>query len=892
VLLSGVQRWLSDDRLTESRLAIVTNGAVAARPGEDVTDLTNLSAWGLLRSAQAEHPGRFVLLDIDDQELSRQAIPAALASEEPQLIIRRGMLYAARLARRSSEQATAGGVLVPPADGVPWRLALAGRGSFDDLVLAADTAGIAPLEPGQVRVAIRAAGLNFRDVLSALDMIPKDSSDAGGEGAGIVVEIGAGVTGMRPGDRVMGLMSKGIGPLTVTDHRLITQMPACLSFAQAAGVSVAFLTAYYGLTDLAKLDRDESLLVHAATGGVGMAAVQLARHHGAEVFGTASPGKWDALRSHGLDDEHIASSRSLDFEQRFLAASAGHGMDVVLNSLANDYVDASLRLQPRGGRFLEMGKTDKRDPQQIAADHPGVTYQAYDLVDVCPERIQEMLVELRGLFDSGMLRPIPVTTWDIRRVREAIRYLSQAQHIGKIVLTLPAPIDPDGTVLITGGTGALGAALARHLVSAHGVRHLLLASRRGPEAHGATELESELTAHGAQVTITACDAADRNALAALLATVPTERPLAAVIHTAGVLDDATVESLTAPQLESVLRPKVHAAWHLHELTKDLDLAEFILFSSAAGTFGNAGQANYAAANAFLDALAHHRRVLGLPARSLAWGLWADHSGMTSHLDEVARNRLTRDGFSTLTTERGLALFDAACARDEASLLPLSLDFRAFRMASGATPPLLRGLAEVAAPHHRPAVPKERRDGLGERLSRMSGPDQHEALLQLVLSEAAEVLGHATPAELSKDRPFKESGFDSLTAVEFRNRLNLAIGLKLSASLAFDQPTPAVLTSYLQAQLAPAKVDGSSAILWKLEKLDAALSAISGDETAWESISPQLRLLLSKWNGLPGANTNADVDPTTDEELFSALDEEPGTPPVNNEPSKKKWSYDD
>ncbi len=265
--------------------------------------------------------------------------------------------------------------------------------------------------------------------------------------------------------------------------------------------------------------------MHAAAGGVGMAAVQLARHLGAEVFATASPAKWDAVRALGVPDERIASSRDLGFRDKFLAATGGAGVDVVLDALAGEFVDASLRLLPRGGRFIEMGKTDIRDPEVVAGQHPGVRYRAFDLFEAGPERIRQMLREIVELFGRGVLAHAPVRSWDVRRGAEAFRFLRQGRNVGKVVLTMPAPLDPDGTVLITGGTGGLGALVARHLVTEHGVRRLLLVSRRGPAAAGAAELVAELAGLGAEVRVEACDVADRAQVAGLLGslTAPADR---------------------------------------------------------------------------------------------------------------------------------------------------------------------------------------------------------------------------------------------------------------------------------------------------------------------------------------------------------------------------------
>ncbi|MER6548140.1 SDR family NAD(P)-dependent oxidoreductase [Streptomyces sp. NPDC001250] len=363
--------------------------------------------------------------------------------------------------------------------------------------------------------------------------------------------------------------------------------------------------------------------------------------------------------------------------------------------------------------------------------------------------------------------------------------------------TAPPTLDPRGTVLITGGTSGLGALAARHLVAEHGARHLLLTSRRGHNTPGAAELHAELVAAGAQVTLASCDVADRAALAALLETVPDEHPLTAVVHAAGVLDDGVVGALTPERLDTVLAPKADAAWHLHELTAQLDLALFALFSSAAGSLGAAGQANYAAANVFLDTLAAHRRAVGLPATSMAWGLWAEATGMTGGLGEADIRRLRRQGFPAMTTPQGLALFDEALALDDPLLLLVVLDLAALRAraAEGVVHSALSGI--VRAPARRAVGVGTGGSSLADRLTRLPEPQRAAFLLDLVRGHVAAVLGHDSAGAVEADRAFKELGFDSLTAVELRNRLAAATGLRLPATLVFDHPSARATAEYLQ-----------------------------------------------------------------------------------------------
>ncbi|QLL10281.1 type I polyketide synthase [Mycobacterium vicinigordonae] len=793
--LVAVQSWLTER--DSGVLVVATRGAMGlAREG--ATDLAGAAVWGLVRSAQTEHPGRIVLVD-SDVPLDDSAIATVLATGEPQALVRGETVYAPRV--RGSRAVD--GIMTPPADG-PWRLGIGSAGTFENLRLEPVPNADAPLEPGQVRVALRAVAANFRDVMVALGMFTHDAL-LGGEGSGLVVEVGPGVTEFSVGDSVYGFFPEGSGTLVAADVRLLVPKPADWSYTEAAAISVVFATAYMAFVDLAQVKPGQRVLVHAAAGGVGMAAVQLGRHLGLEVFATASRGKWDTLRAMGFDDDHISDSRSLEFEEKFRAVTGGAGMDVVLDSLAGEFVDASLRLVAPDGVFLEMGKTDIRDPGLVARDYPGVRYRAFDLFEPGRPRMQQYMLALAAMFDAGVLHPLPVTTFDMRRAPAALRYLSQARHTGKVVMTLPGGPGglASGTVLITGGTGMAGSVLARHLVAHHGVRSLVLVSRRGPDAPGCDELVAALDAAGARVRVVACDASDRSALARVIANMPPEWPLSGVVHAAGVLDDAVVTSLTPERVDAVLRAKVDAAWNLHELTRDLDLSAFVLFSSMAGLVGSSGQGNYGAANSFLDALAAHRRAYGLPAVSLGWGLWEQASTMTGGLGSAELARLSRDGILALSSGEAMELFDAALIIDEPFIAPARIDLTALRAHAGAVPPMFAEL--LNAPTRRRVddslAAAKSKSALAQRLHGLPEAEQHAVLLDLVRSHIATVLGNTSAEAIGPDKAFQELGFDSLTAVEMRNRLKTATGLALSPTLIFDYPTPNALTSYIRTELA-------------------------------------------------------------------------------------------
>ncbi|WP_343239960.1 type I polyketide synthase [Streptomyces sp. SID12488] len=444
---------------------------------------------------------------------------------------------------------------------------------------------------------------------------------------------------------------------------------------------------------------------------------------------------------------------------------------------------------------------------------------------------------------------------------------------------------PDGTVLVTGGTGALGGLVARRLVTEHGVRRLVLLSRGGSRAAGARELADALGALGADVTVEACDAADRDALSAVLDRIPATHPLTAVIHAAGVVDDGVLDAATPEAVDAVLRPKLDAAWHLHELTRDMDLAAFVLFSSATATLGAAGQSSYAAANAFLDALAQHRASLGLPAVSLAWGAW--DAGMAARLDDTAVRRMRRSGVLALSPEDGLALFDAVLTTHQQrrrTLLPVRLDTAALRGAGGSVPALLRGLVRTSAPTATADAPA-REDASGELRRRLVGVDAEEReriLLDVVRRTVAEVLGHTGSSAVAPGRAFSDLGLDSLTAVELRNRLGAVTGLRLPATLVFDHPTAQALARYVDGSLPRDVVPSAEPLLAELDRLERSLAGVAADHPDRARITARLRTVVTDWGLQPAAHTEPPpdaaalhLDSADDDEVFDFITNELG-----------------
>ena len=662
---------------------------------------------------------------------------------------------------------------------------------------------------------IRAAGLNFRDVLNALGLYPGDAGLLGYESVGTVSAAGEGVAGFEAGDPVIVLAAPGCfaSHLTV-DSRLVIPKPAGMSFEEAATVPATFLTAWYALHVLGKMRAGDRVLIHAAAGGVGLAAVQLALQAGAEVFATAGSAEKRAyLETLGV--RHTMGSRTLDFASQVRAVTHGEGVTMVLNSLSGEFIEKSLEAMAPHGRFLEMGKIGIWDEARVRRFDPTLAFHAFDIGLLSrenPELILGIFREILAELEAGKLRPLPQTVFPMEEAEEAFRFMAQGRHIGKVVLSRaeelrrdrPPRIGPDASYLVTGGLGALGLQVARWLFS-EGARNLVLAGRAEPRP-AARKVIDDLRAEGAQLMVVAADVSlDADVVRTFEAIRQSMPPLRGVIHAAGVLDDGMIPDQDWKRFRKVMAPKVLGAWNLHLATRRLDLDFFVLFSSIASLIGNLGQANYAAANAFLDGLAAYRRKLGLAASSIEWGPWAE-AGMAA---ELRAERYTAQGIRFLKPDRALRALGTVLEDGPELACVADMDWEAYSASHGQdrSAGLFSGLNSTPAKAASPTVVAAREKSIAEELRGVL-PLERRTLLRKRLQELArQVLGYGESEPLAPDQPLADQGFDSLMTVDMRNRLSKNLGHTLPASLLFDHPTLDRIAGYLLKDIL--KFDGQT-----------------------------------------------------------------------------------
>jgi acyl transferase domain-containing protein/NADPH:quinone reductase-like Zn-dependent oxidoreductase/NADP-dependent 3-hydroxy acid dehydrogenase YdfG len=784
-LLDLAQRIVRQGQMSGDReVWIVTRDAHRVVSDDRCAGFAHATMWGLTRTLALEHPMlRWIRVDIDASPASVSTLAGAILAGTiaDEIAFRSGRRFVPRLEPVAGERSRE-----------PRRLIVTERGSIDNLgsrQVDARAAG-----PHEVTVAVEASALNFRDVMNVLGAYPGDPGPLGAECCGVVTSIGSAVTGFRPGDLVMGIGWGSLSDLVVMDERLLTPVPPGLTAEEAVTLPNVFATAYHCLVDVARLQAGERVLIHAAAGGVGLMAVQIARHLGAEVFGTAgSDEKRRVLRNAGV--AHVFDSRSLSFAEEIHRVTDGAGVDVVLNSLAGDFIGATLRTVRHGGRFVEIGRTGIWSDADVSALGRGIHYTVVDLgrlIDHEPSRIAEHFERLQEWVRACVIRPLPHRVFQFEDARAAFRCMERGRHTGKVVLRHRAgrQVPSRGTWLLTGGHGALGLEMADWL-AAQGAERLLLVGRHAPSAEALVRIEA-LRSRGVhvdthRVDLTHPDAFDM--LDRLLA--GTGSPPAGIVHLAGIVDDGVMEQQNWSRFRTVFGPKVDGAWLVHRLAAKHRVSNVVLFSSVSALLGSPGQSGYGAANAFLDGLAAYRAARGERTVAIDWGAWAE-GGMAARLD-AAGTRRGLDVVLDMTAGECLAALPGilesgahhavVCAFDRgASGTPASARLRSLLAASAAPVPSSGGA---------PAPGK-----LAANLAGLPRTRARRMVVEHLRDETRVVLGLASSHFVDEQQPLMKMGLDSLMALEMRNRLASAFGRPLTATLLFDYPTIGALADFL------------------------------------------------------------------------------------------------
>ena len=828
---------------------IAQSGAAIGAWATALADTTGLRLWVVARADAADDTLATALRGVTrvlaneapnlrpffiqlDRALSPEAAAALLVPEiaapgpEPELTLGADRREVPRLRQGIAPARVA-------AEPTPARLVVARPGLLDTL-------GWERMQPGvpgpmEVAIAVAASGLNFRDVMWALGLLPDEAlmdglagATLGLECAGTVTALGDGVTGFAVGDRVMAIAPASLSTHVVAPAAAVVRLPDNVAMEAAATVPVAFLTVCYALGTLANIQPGERVLIHGGAGGVGLAAIQYARHRGAEVFASAgSPAKRALLSLLGV--EHILDSRSLDFADEVMARTGGEGVDVVLNSLAGEAMERSVGVLRPFGRFLELGKRDLygNTPLGLRAMRHNISYFAIDADQLPVQRpaiARRVFAEIADLMEQGVLRPLPHRVFPAASATDAFRLMQSAGHIGKIVLrpdpagiALPPPParwapSGEGTYVVTGGLGGFGGQTARWL-AAHGVRSLALLSRQGPAAPGAAETLERFAADGVDARAYAVDVSDPVRLAAVLAAIRAEQgPVTGVVHAAMVLDDALLPQLSADRFRRVLQPKLAGGLLLDRLTRQDPVECFLLFSSITTTLGNPGQANYVAANAGLEALAARRRAAGLPALSVGWGPIAD-VGYLSREQAVSDALATRMGGAHLHSAEALDLLPALLAAGTPHV-----DLAHLRWG-----PLRQHLPHLATPIFSEIASNEAADSSGVDIARIlaeSTPEEARALVGTILAEEVSNITKTPNTQIDLARSLTDMGMDSLMAVELRMALERRLGSNLPLMSLADGASIGSIAGRIVRQLSAtnpgAKMDVATAMIAKFE----------------------------------------------------------------------------
>ncbi|MDI1312863.1 type I polyketide synthase [Prosthecobacter sp.] len=777
---------------TKRRIDLITRGAQAVGSQTQSVAMAQSAVIGLLRVVANEHP-QITCRSIDLPSLASPADPRMLWSELLQKDSEREVTFRGdgRYVRRVSRGLASREQMLDHS--APLRLESRERGLLDSLRLS--SFALPECSAGEVMIEVKAAGMNFRDVLKALALYPAETADArifGDEVAGIVRAVGTDVTHVKPGDSVFGLAVFGLATHTMARGGDVRLMPESLSFEAAATLPVVFMTAWHALKTVAQMKPEECILVHAGAGGVGMAAIQIAHHLGAVVIASAgSPAKRKLLKDLGV--RHVIDSRRADFAEAVMDLTNGKGVDVVLNSLAAEAIPMGLSCLAQFGRFIEIGKRDiyqnSRIPLWSLRKNASFHVVAMDAIFSGDEaQTRQILQTIADLVDQGSLHPLPFRSFPACRIDAAFRLMAQGKHTGKVIVSFPDPFVPrrgeplasgfavqtEGAYLITGAFGGFGKVLAEWLTDC-GARHLVLTSRKGASTPDAKAFVEKLRGRGVKVQVVCADvgsAADVKELFKEIATAG--HALKGVFHLAMVIDDAPMAALNRERMHSVLAPKAYGAWLLHEVTRNMKLDCFVMFSSVSSIFGNPAQANYAAANAFQDALAHHRQAVGLPALVINWGALGGE-GYVARNERVAEF-LARQGTTALSPREVVGLLEMFLATGATQAMALRVDWAKWRQSfrSSQDSPLL-----------------ERVFAAGVEGAETSGTksDWRRKIESAAPEERSEIVGHAVrdvvggvlrvkPEGLRDDQPLTDLGLDSLMAVEIENSIESVIGVAL------------------------------------------------------------------------------------------------------------------
>jgi acyl transferase domain-containing protein/NADPH:quinone reductase-like Zn-dependent oxidoreductase/NAD(P)-dependent dehydrogenase (short-subunit alcohol dehydrogenase family) len=764
-------------------VVLVTKGASGADAVciDERSAMSGAGSAALAAVAALEHP-TISLRVVDIGSLNGaacdgRAVLAALRGSQERFLALHGSEVLSRRLRRTSIKAPSRPIQV------------------QQMVDGLDGTEIVPFEPGrpgpgEIRVRVHACGVNFRDTLVGLGAYPGAPAPLGGECAGVVDEVGPGVTGLAVGDRVACLVQGCFATHAIVRAELATPIPDGLRFDTAAAIPIAFLTADIGLNRLAGMRRGDRVLIHAATGGVGLAALTLAQRVGAEVLATAgSPEKRDYLRHRGV--AHVFNSRSLDYADQILSATAGEGVRIALNSLTGRFVGETLRTLSPGGVLLELGKREIWTPQQVGAMRPDVRYHIFDagtMAEAEPELFQQSTRDILSATARGEVPSLPIDVRPLVGVREALRHMAQAQHIGKIVLMPdPAPqltIRADGSYLVTGGLGGIGLQTAEWLV-ANGARRLTIAGRSGPSENARAVIE-KLELAGASVRVALLDISDRNEMHALLADITRDAPLRGIVHAAGVPANGLVRTLDTTALQEARRGKVVGAQTLRSLTRGMPLDFVVLCSSAAGLFGASGQGAYVAANAELETLAVQWRREGAPVVCIAWGPWAE-SGMFATSSAQVREGWRARGLTPMSNRRSVAALEQALATWNANVVAAAVNWpKVFANEQADRSNSL--FADFVPQAQTPSVPAPASGSNLVHLRSLPAGLQRSALMDMLAKQARTVLDLPGDAPVPPSVPLEQVGLDSLMAVELRNQFARLGGVPLPATLCFDHPT--------------------------------------------------------------------------------------------------------